>query len=766
MKKLIIISAITALFFTNSPVNGQWTNQDSGYESPWILFDNSFPAGQNDIGYVGGMKTTYNGPGVILKTVDKGNTWTTILGGEDESLFGIEAIYFTSVNVGYAVGWNENILHTTDGGANWTPMSVGSSIYYYTDVEFWDADHGIVSAKRTNGLTDQVWVTEDGGNTWTPATGINMYIIDIAYADENTLFAACGEEDIYKSTDGGYTWSLNYDGSNPYNDPLLGVHFGTNKFGVVGGMDGTVIITTDGGNSWSKQTVGGYASYYAIQCFDTDSIYVGGTDEIIFKSLDGGISWTLTSGGGTDAGSLYQFAFTDDRTGYVTGSDGTILTQIPTLTASFSADETTVCYGGSVNFTDNSFGGATSWSWTFEGGTPETSTEQNPTVVYSTPGVYDVELTVSDGTNTDTEIKYDFISVISAPGQPDMPTGNVQVCTDESYTYETNEVEDADSYEWELSTDLAGTLNSSNTNSVVLNTSEYWTGDFSIRVRALNSCGEGIWSDELDITMFLSPYDFEVQGDGIYCEGSDGAEITLSASETGVSYELYLDGTATGNIVEGTGTEISFGGQTTEGIYTVYATNDNCTVAMLGEVEVIAEPTPAPVVDGESMVCDYTSSEYTTEDHDGSTYTWEVTGGTIADGQGTSMITVDWAASGSGSVVVTEETNGCSGDSEVFEVVIDDCTGLTEQSLIDDVTIYPNPAKHTINIKMTVDQGAEYSLGIYNTLGQLMYSSKETGNGSIQTKNVDVNHFPQGLYFIRLVSDKGMLWQGKFEKLN
>lgn len=82
------------------------------------------------------------------------------------------------------------------------------------------------------------------------------------------------------------------------------------------------------------------------------------------------------------------------------------------LTANFTADITGVCEGGSVNFSDQSAGNATSWNWTFEGGNPSSSTEQNPTnIVYPTSGIYDVTLVISDGSQNDTIVKTDYITV-------------------------------------------------------------------------------------------------------------------------------------------------------------------------------------------------------------------------------------------------------------------------------------------------------------------------------------------------------------------
>lgn len=70
--------------------------------------------------------------------------------------------------------------------------------------------------------------------------------------------------------------------------------------------------------------------------------------------------------------------------------------------ANFDAAPTTVYIGKTVQFTDKSDNNPTAWSWTFDGGTPATSTEQNPVVTYEKEGVYDVklEVTYSDGTTS------------------------------------------------------------------------------------------------------------------------------------------------------------------------------------------------------------------------------------------------------------------------------------------------------------------------------------------------------------------------------
>jgi PKD repeat protein len=82
------------------------------------------------------------------------------------------------------------------------------------------------------------------------------------------------------------------------------------------------------------------------------------------------------------------------------------------LTADFTASATIVSAGGSVNFTDLSYGAPTGWQWSFEGGNPAVSTQQHPTgILYANPGTFDVTLTVSNASGSHTLTKTDYITV-------------------------------------------------------------------------------------------------------------------------------------------------------------------------------------------------------------------------------------------------------------------------------------------------------------------------------------------------------------------
>lgn len=81
-----------------------------------------------------------------------------------------------------------------------------------------------------------------------------------------------------------------------------------------------------------------------------------------------------------------------------------------------SGGVTTICAGQSVTFYDESFHTVTSRSWTFAGGSPATSSAQDPVITYNTPGIYDVSLMVSNGGSNMTESKSNYIVVLGDPG--------------------------------------------------------------------------------------------------------------------------------------------------------------------------------------------------------------------------------------------------------------------------------------------------------------------------------------------------------------
>ena len=83
--------------------------------------------------------------------------------------------------------------------------------------------------------------------------------------------------------------------------------------------------------------------------------------------------------------------------------------------ASFTASATEICVGQAVTFTDTSINIPSGWTWTFTGGTPSSSSVQNPVITYNTPGSYAVTLLVANFNGTDTQTISGYITVTAFP---------------------------------------------------------------------------------------------------------------------------------------------------------------------------------------------------------------------------------------------------------------------------------------------------------------------------------------------------------------
>ena len=96
--------------------------------------------------------------------------------------------------------------------------------------------------------------------------------------------------------------------------------------------------------------------------------------------------------------------------------------------AAFTAQRTTSCQNDTVMYADTICQGVTSRQWIFAGGTPNTSTDESPTVVYAQPGLYTVSLVVTNPAGSDTLQFPNYITVTVAPTLPTITQiGNILV---------------------------------------------------------------------------------------------------------------------------------------------------------------------------------------------------------------------------------------------------------------------------------------------------------------------------------------------------
>ena len=78
---------------------------------------------------------------------------------------------------------------------------------------------------------------------------------------------------------------------------------------------------------------------------------------------------------------------------------------LPPVVANFTLSSDTIEIGNSITFTSTSTGNPTALNWTFEEGTPSTSSEQEQEVTFETLGTHDITLSVSNGETSDDTVQ-------------------------------------------------------------------------------------------------------------------------------------------------------------------------------------------------------------------------------------------------------------------------------------------------------------------------------------------------------------------------
>ncbi len=134
-------------------------------------------------------------------------------------------------------------------------------------------------------------------------------------------------------------------------------------------------------------------------------------------------------------------------------------------TASFAVSSSSLCSGSSLSFTNQSTGGQLSYQWSFQGGSPATSTVTNPLVSYTTPGTYSVSLVATNSLGTNAYSVNNLITVTPtvAPGiSISQISGQNPMCAGAGISFSASPVNggNAPVYQWKVNGINVGTNNS------------------------------------------------------------------------------------------------------------------------------------------------------------------------------------------------------------------------------------------------------------------------------------------------------------------
>lgn len=197
----------------------------------------------------------------------------------------------------------------------------------------------------------------------------------------------------------------------------------------------------------------------------------------------------------------------------------------PAHVANFEGTPSTICAGGVVNFADLSNYAATSRSWTFTGGTPATSTDQNPVVTYAAAGTYEVSLTTSSVAGTDSETKTAYITVNALPTGTVKYMSNDSTCAGDTVKLQANSA-GAVGYQWYKGVNMINGAVSKKYNALT-------TGTYKVYVTGANGCGKFLAPKKATIVA-LPAATITPGGPTTFCAGQS---VMLNANTgTGLTY--------------------------------------------------------------------------------------------------------------------------------------------------------------------------------------------------------------------------------------
>ncbi len=231
-----------------------WTQHQITSKIPEGISTIAFPSSR--VGYAGGLH--------VYKTTDAGETW--------DSIAKINALssWFFNDSMGYVVGGSKG--YTSDGGRTWTVVTTAPQVGEATF--FVNEQLGFIGGwtSQVFGIMGQVAITSNGGEQWdlldSLAIALRVYKFEIhAIHFVNENFGWIGGKRYWASkpypfsniramytTDGGEMWD-----TIPYVFPntINCIEFINERIGFIGDEKGWIFATTDGGMSWSCDSLSG-----------------------------------------------------------------------------------------------------------------------------------------------------------------------------------------------------------------------------------------------------------------------------------------------------------------------------------------------------------------------------------------------------------------------------------------------------------------------------------------------------------------------------
>jgi len=391
----------------------------------------------------------------------------------------------------------------------------------------------------------------------------------------------------------------------------------------------------------------------------------------------------------------------------------------------FSASATTGCLPFTVQFTDSS-DTTFLWNWTFEGGTPSTSTEQNPTVVYDTPGTFNVTLTVTTQTASVYTIERpNFITVGQAPTADftSNMAGNVANFTNTSIG--------GAFFLWNFGD--GSTSTQANPNHAY--TSQ---GIFTVTLTVGNACGTATFTQNVEVFAIPPTAIFTVSG----TSGCAPFTVNYTSASLGspTNYNWTFPGGTPGTSTAQNPTVV----YNTPGTYSAQLTVSNpagSNTANLNQLITVGTAPTALFSFGVNLF----DVAFTNNSVGATSYAWD-----FGDGSTSTQANPAHTYAANGDYVVTLETTNACGVTvftQTVNIFVSGTTFLDETSYM--LAASPNPFSNDLVVSYELANGtSNANLLIFNVLGEEVGQAALSGNsGSVRLGDQIAG---SGVYFLRL----------------
>lgn len=295
MKKTLLI-----LFFLiiHDNSNSQWIEEPTPAPQ-FNLFSFSFPT--ENTGFAVGYGNR------MIKTTNGGNNWfnNSIFKNTAENL---NSICFINENTGWMCSTNKILYHTTNSGLSWDSQM--SLINYGNKISFLNSTTGWILAQP------YLYKTVNGGVNWSNiSSGMGS---EFFFINENTGWMttySAGSSTIYKSTNGGVNWFSQYSTSNFR--VIYSFKFVNENTGWAGGYREHILKTTNGGVNWFQQRdMNNSAGIFSMDFINDNTGWAVSDNGFSVYTLNGGSTWNQIP---LNAGRA-NVKFINSLTGWVIGS--------------------------------------------------------------------------------------------------------------------------------------------------------------------------------------------------------------------------------------------------------------------------------------------------------------------------------------------------------------------------------------------------------------------------------------------------------------